>query len=47
MRFKYINVIKNNPNTINSNLNKVNNKCFRFDEKTQPPQTNINTGNPQ
>jgi hypothetical protein len=42
-----MNVIRNKPNTINSNLSKVSSKCFRLDEKTQAPQININTGNTQ
>jgi hypothetical protein len=42
--FKYINKNKNNPKTINSNLNKVESKCFRLETNTTTPEKNKNKG---
>jgi len=42
--FKYINKKRNNPKTINSNLSKVDNKCFRLETNTITPLKNKNKG---
>lgn len=45
--FKYINKKRNKLNTINSKLNRVHNKCLRFETKTITPLKNKNKGKNQ